>query len=134
MVLGAALLLAWAPALADDLTASERFLCSATSLVICWDDGTCETGSAAEINIPQFIEIDLAQKRLSTTEASGLNRATEIGAVQRDEDTIVLQGYEGGRAFSFVVAEKTGSLSAAIAGDGRNVAAFGMCTPLPASR
>ena len=129
-----ALLLAWAPVGADDLTGANRFVCATTSAVICWDDGTCDTGSPADLDLPQFIEIDLQQKRLSTTKASGLNRSTPIVSIQRDADMIILQGYENGRAFSFLIAEKSGLASVAVVADGRNVAAFGACTPMPSSK
>jgi hypothetical protein len=47
---------------------------------------------------------------------------------------IVIQGFEKGRAFSFVITEESGSLSAAVAAEGKAVAVFGACTPMPASR
>ena len=134
LFLAPVLLLVAAPAFADDLAGANRLICTANSVVVCWDDGTCDNGSAADLNVPQFIEINLAEKILSTTRASGLNRSTPIASVHRDGETIILQGYENGRAFSYVIREKTGVASAAIAAEGRNVAAFGACTPIPASR
>jgi hypothetical protein len=77
-----------------------------------------------------FLEIDLAQKRLNTTKASGENRTTEVKNLRREEGDIVLQGFEKGRAFSFVIDEATGLLSVAVAGNGFSVAVFGACTPL----
>ena len=41
---------------------------------------------------------------------------------------IYLQGIEGARAFSFVIDESTGSLTASIARDGISVNVFGACT------
>ena len=64
-------------------------------------------------NIPQFIEIDLAAKRLQTTAASGVHRATEFTTLLREEGHIYIQGIEGGRAFSFVIHEASGELNAA---------------------
>jgi hypothetical protein len=109
------------PAQADDLTGADRFVCAALVVVACWDDGECEEGMPAELNVPQFIEIDLKAKRLSTTKASGENRTSPIAQ---------LQGHEAGRAFSFVIAEETGRASVAVATDGRNVSVFGACTPV----
>ena len=120
-------------ALADDATGADRLLCHADTINICYDDGTCEAGSADALNLPQFIEVDLVAKRLSTTKASGLNRSTAIESMKRPEGagTIVLQGFEKGRAFSFVIEEKTGAVTIAVAGPNRGVTAFGACTPLP---
>ena len=119
-------------ALADDVTGATRLLCHADTINICYDDGTCEAGSADALNLPQFIEVDLVAKRLSTTKASGLDRATAIESMKRPEGagTVVLQGFEKGRAFSFVIEEKTGTVSIAVAGPSRGVTAFGACTPL----
>ena len=125
----AAALLASSSVMADDLTGADRFICAATTAVICYDDGSCDTGSPMELNLPQFVEVDLGKKLLSTTKASGLNRSSPIASIKREADMIILQGYENGRAFSYVISEKTGEASAAIAADGRNVSAFGACTP-----
>jgi hypothetical protein len=123
-------------AFADDATGADRLLCHADTINICYDDGTCEAGSADALNLPQFIEVDLVAKRLSTTKASGLNRATAIESMKRPEGagTIVLQGFEKGRAFSFVIEEKTGAVTIAVAGPSRGVTAFGACTPLQETR
>lgn len=123
-----------APALADNLTGANKLVCAAVHGMICWDDGECEEGTGQALNVPQFIEIDLQQKRLSTTEASGQNRSTPISNLKREEGQIVMQGEEGGRAFSFILAEETGRISAAIAVNGFTVTVFGACTPISSSR
>lgn len=129
----AAVLLTLAPAQADDLSGADRFVCAALVVVACWDDGECEEGMPAELNVPQFIEIDLKAKRLSTTRASGENRSSPFTHFKREDGEIVLQGHEGGRAFSFVIAEGSGRASVAVASDGRNVSVFGACTPAAGS-
>jgi hypothetical protein len=120
------------PAWADDLTGVDRFICSAGSVSACCDDGQCASGTAAELGVPQFMEFDLVQKRVSTTKASGLNRATAIDNLKRANGTIVMQGVENGRAYSFVVDEKQGALSATVAVEeaGCNIVGFGTCTPM----
>jgi hypothetical protein len=121
-------------ALADDLTGADGLLCSASTIVACGDDGECETLFPEDLNLPQFIEVDLKGKRLATTKASGLNRATPIQTLTRADGRIVVQGFEGGRAFSFVVDERSGHLTAAIARSSIAVSVFGSCTTLPASK
>jgi hypothetical protein len=82
--LAVALVALGAPAaFADDATGADRLLCHADTINICYDDGTCEAGSADALNLPQFIEVDLVAKRLSTTKASGLNRTTAIESLKR---------------------------------------------------
>lgn len=116
---------------ADDLTGADSFLCAASQVTICSVDGTCASEPPWKLDIPQFIEVDLEKRILSTTEASGENRSTPIKNLERDEGMIVLQGYENGRAFSFMIAEEDGMASIAVARDGLSVSVFGTCTPLP---
>jgi len=122
------------PARADDLTGADRFLCACASVSVCCEGGECASGSPDELDIPQFVEVDMAQKRVNTTKASKLNRTSPIDNLKRVEGKIVLQGLEDQRAYSFLIDEKTGSMSAAVAHDGCTVTAFGTCTPLPAAK
>jgi hypothetical protein len=128
-MLGVVAAAGWAPALCDSLAGADRILCSASTVIMCSDDGDCVMDSPTELNIPQFIEIDLKGKRLSTTRASGQNRSTPILAMSRDGGQIILQGNEKGRAFSFVISETTGMVSVAVARHGISVSVFGACTP-----
>lgn len=117
------------PLFADDLTGSNEILCTAVLANVCTSEGECLSGPPWNWDIPQFIEIDLSKKTLSTTKASGENRSTPIKNVERDNGLIFLQGVEGGRAFSFVISETDGMVSVAVARDGFAVAVFGACTP-----
>ena len=128
---GLLLILASGVALADDLKGANRILCSAAQATVCTDDGTCETDVPWSWNLPQFIEVDLAGKMLSTTKASGEDRKSPIGTLKRDEGWIFVQGVELGRAFSFAIEEETGLMSAAIVRRGLTVSVFGACTPAP---
>jgi hypothetical protein len=114
---------------ADDLTGQQRILCTVSQVTLCYTDGDCDKGSAWDFDVPQFIEVDLQQKKLSTTKASGQNRTTPIVNLQRDAGQIVAQGYENKRAFSFLIDEKTGWMTVAVARRDVAVTVFGACTP-----
>ncbi|MBK9062924.1 MAG: hypothetical protein IPL89_06970 [Acidobacteria bacterium] len=132
--LSALLLVAAAPAaVADDLTGSNRFLCSVVTISRCYIDG-CMDDTPDGALVPQFVNVDLGAKLISTTPASGQNRTTPIESLRREGGLIVLQGLENGRAFSFVIAEKTGSASVAIAREDLVLAVSAMCTPMPAAQ
>jgi len=133
-VLAVAFVLAWSSVLADDLTGADKLLCTPAQATRCLAEGDCEIGPPWNWNIPQFIEVDLGQKMLKTTKASGENRVTPIKNLERDSGKIFLQGIESGRAFSLVIDEETGFLSAAVAADGVATAIFGACTPLAVSK
>lgn len=129
--LALALLVAVTPtAVADDLTGSSRFLCSVVTVGRCDVDG-CMDDTPDGTLVPQFVIIDLGAKLLSTTPASGQNRSTPIESLRREKGLVVLQGLENGRAFSFVISEKTGSASVAIAREELVLAVSAMCTPMP---
>lgn len=117
---------------ADNLIGVDSLLCTAVQATGCHDDGECESDLPWNLNVPQFIQIDLKAKRLQTTKASGENRSTPIEFLKREGGLIVLQGFERGRAFSFVIEEESGMASVAVAAPGRAVVVFGACTPLAA--
>jgi hypothetical protein len=119
------------PLLADNLAGADQILCTAVQATRCFDDGECVAAPPWLFNMPQFVVVDFQQGRLATTQASGENRSTPIQHLERAEGTVFVQGVERGRAFSFVIVEETGMLSAAVAADGISVSVFGACTPLP---
>ena len=122
--------LALSAAVADDVSGEDRILCSSIEATICTQLDGCEIGAPWLWGIPQFIEIDLKAKQLSTTAASGESRATPVTSLERQEGHVFLQGVENGRAFSLVINQDTGVLSAAVAREGITVSVFGACTPL----
>jgi len=117
---------------ADDLTGQQRLLCASVHATLCSADGNCEEDPPWVLNIPLFVEVNLTDKILSTTKASGENRSTPIRSVVREGGEIFVQGVEMGRAFSFVIEEATGLSSIAVAREGKTVSVFGACTPIAA--
>ena len=115
-------------AYADPLTGVDKFVCAASQVQICVEADTCYSASPWELDVPEFVVIDLKKNTISTTKSSGDNRSTAFNKATRDEGKIYLQGVEGGRAFSFVIDEATGFISVAVARDGFVVSIFGSCT------
>jgi hypothetical protein len=113
---------------ADDVTNQSRILCASTEATVCTFEGECEIGAPWTWNIPSFVVIDLDAKTIATTGAASEKRQTSFTQVASDDEHVVLQGYENGRAFSFVIHLPTGELSVAVARDGIAVSVFGMCT------
>ena len=123
-----ALILIAGVAAAEDLTGVDRFICSSAQAQICLETGECYSAIPWELDVPDFIVVDLDKKTVSTTEASNLNRSSEFSKVEKVDGLIYAQGIEEGRAFSFVIHESTGHMTAAIARDGLSVTVFGACT------
>ena len=114
---------------ADDVSGSSKILCAPVLVIGCTPDGDCLSGPPWDFNIPRFIEFDLDRKELRTTKASGENRSTPIKNIERANWLLVVQGVEQGRAFSFLIVEETGMLTASVARDDRGLVGFGVCTP-----
>src|SRR5210317_921574 len=115
-------------ALADNLEGVDKMICAAGQVQICIENDMCYPANAAELDVPDFVIIDLKKKVISTTKASNQNRSTPLKYIERADGLVYLQGIEGGRAFSFMIDEATGRMTVSVARDGVAVSVFGACT------
>lgn len=113
---------------ADPLTGVDRFICAASQVQICLEADTCYSAAPWELGVPEFVVIDLKKKTVSTTKSYDGKRSTTFGKPLKEDEKIIFQGFEGGRAFSFVIHEPTGYMTVAVARDGMVVSVFGACT------
>ena len=81
------------------------------------------------MGLPEFIEIRLGEKMLSTTRSSAEKRTTPIKLVDKVDGAIYLHGDQNGRAFSFVIIEETGMATYAVATEQMVISGFGACVP-----
>ncbi|MFT7287009.1 MAG: hypothetical protein ACI87W_001118 [Halieaceae bacterium] len=130
IVIGLLLAASWIPSLthAENLTSSAEFLCATKNAHLCFETGECFDALPADLGMPEFVVIDTKKKSISTTKVSGLNRSSAASMFERNDGVVAMQGMDSGRAFSFMIHEETGLLTASIAADGYSVAAFGACT------
>jgi len=125
-----AMCLASGPALADALGDSNNLLCYGMTATVCAIDGdTCETKEPWELNLPDFVNVDLRAKVLRSTDAAQEARETAIARVERQDGLIFLQGSQGERAFSWVMSEETGEGTIMINTFDTGVTVFTVCTP-----
>lgn len=103
------------------------WLCAPIQAVECGQTGECKTNVFEDMNLPQFIKVDL--KTLTGT-WEGQKEASIIQHVQRLDGRTILQGAEQGRGWSMVIVEGTGKMTLSVAGDDTAWLAFGACTPL----
>ena len=113
---------------ADNIVGVDKMICASVQVQICIENDTCYAATPDELDVPEFVIIDLKKKSISTTRASGQNRSTPFTSVERIDGLIYLQGTEGGRVFSFVINENSGHITAAVVRDGLSVSVFGSCT------
>lgn len=122
-------LLLSSPLWADDLTDSESLLCYGWSAARCTDEVACDVMEPYELNLPDFLKIDLQTGIAVTTETAPELRETEIQTVEREDGTIILQGRQSGRAFSWVIEEVTGEGTLTVSTLEAGITVFTVCTP-----
>lgn len=127
-VVAAAGLMVSGVAFADNLQGVDRLLCAVGEVVACVEASDCYPIHPSEVDVPEFVIVDVKGKLLSTTKASERNRQTAVQTVHRADGYIYLQGIDLGRAFSFVIDEATGHVTVAVSRDGVSVTVFGVCT------
>jgi len=113
---------------ADNIAGVDEMICAAVQVQICIENDTCYSATPAELDVPDFVIIDVKKKTISTTKASDQNRSTSFTSVGENDGLIYLQGIEGGRAFSFVIDAESGRMTVAVSRDGLAVNVFGACT------
>ena len=114
-----------APALAAGIDGSRSLLCSTVEANDCTSGTACVRGLPQDINVPQYVKLDLAGRTISAR-----GRTSTIQGATRVNGVLIVQGSENRRAFSFTVSEKTGRLVGAIAGEDEAFVVFGTCAPL----
>lgn len=116
--------------LADDLTDSDSLLCYGWSAARCDIEGVCEQADPWQLNLPDFLRVDLRAKLAVSTETAPVERETEIQTVERANGTIVLQGMQGDRAFSWLITESSGEGTLTVSAPGQGLTVFTNCTPI----
>ena len=113
---------------ADNITESDRILCSMSKLMLCVEDGACFPLSVLDVDIPQFLVVDLKKKTITPTEASSDDRVSKVENLVRDNGRTFLQGVENDGAYSILIEDDLGRFTGSISRDGITVSVFGACT------
>lgn len=119
-----------AVAAAETFDGSEPLLCAALMSAECVPGRECREGTPQAVNVPRFIKIDFAAKTLRATRADGSKLITGIDNVIKDGAALILQGVEGQRGWTVILAKKNGQMTMTAAGDGVAFVVFGACTGL----
>ena len=130
VVTGLAGLLYCGAVFADDVSGSDSLLCYGLSAARCEIGEACEAVAPWQLNLPDFVKLDLRGKRIQTTAGSAEQRETALQTVQRGNGKILIQGVQGERAFSWVISETSGEGTLSVAGHGQGVTVFTVCTPV----
>ena len=83
-------------ALAGDFDGSKPLICALMDLVECQPGGQCQSKSAEELGLPQFVRINFQEKKISGTQSGGSERDTAIERLEQVDGKLIIQGAEGG--------------------------------------
>ncbi len=117
-------------AAAQDFDGSKPLLCASGEVHECGPGSDCSRGSVEDFNVPRFLRVDFAGKQIKATRPDGEERTTEIKSMIQEEGELVLQGVQGGLAWSLAIAKETGGMALSASGERVVFAIFGACTPL----
>ncbi len=118
------------PLMAADFDGSTPILCATIEAIECGPGDECLKGIAEDINAPQFFRIDFNEKKVKVTKPDGEVKSTELKGLERVDGMLVMQGIEGGRAWSVVISEETGKMTLTASGNHEGFVLFGTCTAL----
>jgi len=118
------LFVAVSPAFAGDVfDGTKPLLCASVEALDCDPGVPCERGIPEIMGAPQFLRVDFAKK-----EIAGPVRTTKIRSIEKDDDQIILQGYEVGLGWTFAIDRYTGNMRVTFAGGNSAFIVFGACT------
>lgn len=121
------LLVAVSPAFAEDVfDGTKPLLCASIEALDCDPGVACVRGIPEMMGAPQFLRIDFAKN-----EIAGPQRTTKIRSMEKDDDQIVLQGYEIGLGWTVAIDRFTGDARISFAGWNSAFIVFAVCTSYP---
>ena len=107
----------------DALDGTKPLLCASIEAIDCDPGEACERGIPEIMGAPQFMRIDFAKN-----EIAGPLRTAKIRSMEKDDNQIVLQGYEMGLGWTLAIDRNTGSMRVTFAGGDSAFIIFGACT------
>ena len=117
------LFVAVSPAFAEDVfDGTKPLLCASIEALDCDPGMPCDRGIPEIMGAPQFLRIDFAKN-----EIAGPLRTTTIRSMEKNDDQIILQGYEIGLGWTLAINRDTGNMRITFAGGNVSIIIFGAC-------
>ena len=114
---------------AEDTAGLKPMLCAAIETYDCGFGENCARGSAENIDLPVFLNINFEEKIITGTMDDGSIRTTKIQRMEQLAGGIVIQGIEDGLGFSLSYNTSTKKITGAVSGDQVGFVIFGACKP-----
>ncbi len=102
--------------------------CAIQTVMVCDDPAVCVRGTAATVNFPPVVKVDVGQRLIS---GAATGRTAKITSVSRGGGRLLLHGEElgiGGIAWNVVIVEASGVMSGAVLSHGGGFLMFGACS------
>ncbi len=117
---------------ADNAITSSPLICSLIKVVECDMDAGCIGDEPDNMGLPQFVKIDIENKKIMTVKDVPEKRESIIRTLESSNGKMFLQGLDKdkGRAWTIVISENTGEMSATISEEQFGFIVFGRCTSL----
>jgi hypothetical protein len=123
------LALAHTGAAAPPFDGSAPLQCAIQTVMVCDDPSICVRGTAATVNFPPVVKVDVGQRLIS---GAATGRTAKITSVSRGGGRLLLHGEEvgmAGIAWNVVIVEASGVMSGAVLSHGGGFLLFGACSP-----
>ena len=116
------------PAFAASFDASRPFLCAAMEIQACIPGGSCDVQTADDMDAPRFLNVSLADKKITATRPSGADVNAPIEVVRHANDLMFLQGSQEMFSWTMTIGEKDGKMVLTLADNEDGIVVFGACT------
>ena len=111
---------------AEVFDGNRPLVCASIEALDCDPGAACERGVPESMGAPDFLRIDFAKN-----EITGPLRSTKIRSTDKNDEQIVLQGFELGLGWTLAIDRATGRMRIAFAGRDSVFIIFGACTAIP---
>lgn len=116
------------PVAAEPFDGSQTLVCAYMQTYECNGEDACKPGDADDVRIPDFVRVDFGKKTITALDEERRGETTSIRHVERTEGRVILQGVEGGRGWSLLLSEATGTTVLTVSDDQDAFVVFGECT------
>jgi hypothetical protein len=102
--------------------------CAIQTVMVCNDPSMCVRGTAATVNMPPVLTVDVANRLIS---GAATGRTVRITSVSRGGGRLILHGEEvaaNGIAWDVVLVQASGAMSGAVLSHGGGFLMFGACS------
>lgn len=106
----------------DVFDGTKPLICASVEAIDCDPGEACQRGIPENMGAPQFLRIDFDKR-----EIEGPVRTSKIRSMEKDDEQIVLQGYETGLGWTLAIDRLTGNMRITLADRDSSFIIFGAC-------